>query len=84
MGYPGRNEDKVFAIEIEQNVDLDGLKADVIMQICKQECSEGTLSRAVNGMCDFERNRKKSMVYLEGSFTSEEVLAIYLAMEMES
>lgn len=80
--YGKRDTDKVFSIEMQQPVELPGASFDVVLQMHREYVDKTEFAKGCNAAVGF--NPTTETVYLEGIFSAEEVLAIYLLMQEDA
>jgi hypothetical protein len=81
VAYGRSDTDKVFPIEIQQSVEVPGAQYDVLISIHRSGFNKEQLALGCSGLVDFGRSPTEEHVYLEGNFTIEELLALYLVMQ---
>lgn len=66
--------------EIIQPVELDGCHADAVVLFSETEIDQEKLAESLPARVDFRRGVRNRTVYLEGNFDSEQLMALFLAL----
>jgi hypothetical protein len=80
--YGQRNTDKVFSCEIQTTVDVPGMQYEVVINYNRNAPFDADrLAReGIGGFVDFSRRKHENAVCLDGYYTPEELLALFLAL----
>ncbi len=66
--------------EIEQQVSIPGCEADIVCVFEGMEIDKDKLAEGLAAYVDFRRGVVANTVYLEGSFSAEQLMALFLAL----